>query len=69
MASTFFKHGVGRGGTFDPLWFWFENFFIDLQNRKKGAPAPTDIDLFKYGKDVSSKMWLAVVYRTFGAAF
>ena len=25
-----------------------------------GAQPPPDIDLFKYGQDVSSKIWLAV---------
>jgi len=43
-----------------PVWFWIDYFFIYLRNHKMGAQPPPDIDLFKYGQDVSSKIWLAV---------
>lgn len=39
-----------------PLWFWYEYFFL-FKNR---GPADA-FEAFKYGQDVASKVWLAVV--------
>ena len=41
-----------------PCWFWFEYF--GLYRYDSGAHKP-DWDSFKYGQDVSSKVWLALV--------
>lgn len=43
-----------------PMWFWLDYFFIYLRNHKMGDEPPPDIDLFKYGHDISSKIWIAV---------
>lgn len=43
-----------------PMWFWLDYFFIYLRNHKMGDEPPPDIDLFKYGQDISSKIWIAV---------
>ena len=51
-----------------PCWFWFEYFFLyryDPQTIPGGTHKPdwhkADWDNFKYGQEVSSKVWLALV--------
>lgn len=39
-----------------PLWFWFEYFYL----YKPFAPAGT-FEAFKYGQDISAKIWAAIV--------
>ena len=41
-----------------PAWFWFEYFFVF---RRVSDPAPDDFEKLKYGQDLASKIWLAVV--------
>jgi hypothetical protein len=46
-----------------PCWFWFEYFFLYRYDPKilpNGDDKP-DWDDFKYGQEVSSKIWLALV--------
>jgi hypothetical protein len=43
-----------------PIWFWYEYFFVYKPPKKDEAPR-TDFESFKYGQDVSSKIWIAVV--------
>jgi hypothetical protein len=46
-----------------PCWFWFEYFFLyryDKETLPNGDKKP-DWDNFKYGQEVSSKVWLALV--------
>jgi hypothetical protein len=40
-----------------PLWFWFEYYFL----YKKLGPSRPSMDEYKYGVEVSSKIWLALV--------
>jgi hypothetical protein len=42
-----------------PIWFWFEYFFI--YKPQSNAPPKNDFDSFKYGQDLSSKIWISVV--------
>jgi hypothetical protein len=49
------KIGVLLGWTvIPPCWFWIEYFGIYTEKK------PGDFDRFKYGQDISSKVWLAV---------
>jgi hypothetical protein len=41
-----------------PAWFWFEYFFLF---KRVTNPAPDDFEKLKYGQDLASKIWLAVV--------
>jgi hypothetical protein len=41
-----------------PLYFWMEYFW--LYKPTLAAAAASDLELFKYGQDVSSKIWIAV---------
>ena len=46
-----------------PVWFWFEYFFLyryDPLILPNGDAKP-DWDNFKYGQDLSAKIWLALV--------
>jgi hypothetical protein len=46
-----------------PVWFWFEYFFLyryDPLTLPNGDAKP-DWDNFKYGQDLSAKIWLALV--------
>ena len=46
-----------------PVWFWFEYFFLyryDALTLPNGD-AKADWDSFKYGQDLSAKIWLALV--------
>ena len=43
---------------FPPAWLWFEYFFVF---RRVSDPAPDDFEKLKYGQDLASKIWLAVV--------
>ena len=47
-----------------PIWFWYEYFFIYRKGHADGTQPP-DFDMFKYGQDVSAKIWLAVVAALF----
>jgi hypothetical protein len=42
-----------------PIWFWFEYFFDYLRKWEPGHEPPPDFDVFKYGQDVSLRVWLA----------
>ena len=41
-----------------PVWFWLEYFGVYTHGR---AGDPDDLDSFKYGQDISSKIWLATI--------
>jgi hypothetical protein len=44
-----------------PIYFWFEFYFWYKPQFKDTAKKPDDFDMFKYGQEVSAKIWLAVV--------
>jgi hypothetical protein len=52
--------GGHRGGLAraPPLYFWMEYFW--LYKPTFAAAAASDLELFKYGQDVLSKIWIAV---------
>jgi hypothetical protein len=39
-----------------PIWFFFEYFYLFRQHGKPGC-----IDTFKYGQELASRIWLALV--------
>jgi hypothetical protein len=39
-----------------PIYFWIEYFWL---YKKSTAPGKPDLETFKYGQDVSSKIWIA----------
>ena len=41
-----------------PVWFWLQYFGVYTYGR---ASDPDDLDSFKYGQDISSKIWLAAI--------
>ena len=48
-----------------PTWFWYEYWFIYLKDYHSDETAPENFELFKYGQDLSAKIWLAIVSSTF----
>jgi len=42
-----------------PVYFWYEYFYV--YGRTRNAAARADLESFKYGQDVASKIWIAVV--------
>lgn len=42
-----------------PVWLWYEYWFLYLKDHRPGHPLPMDLELFKYGQDLSAKMWIA----------
>jgi hypothetical protein len=44
-----------------PLYFWAEFYFYYKPRLTDPSKKPDDFDLFKYGQEVSSKIWLAVI--------
>jgi hypothetical protein len=44
-----------------PIYFWAEFYAIYKPKLKDKTKTPDDFDLFKYGQDVSAKIWLAVI--------
>jgi len=44
-----------------PIWFWYEYWFIYLKGYHSDETVPENFELFKYGQDVSAKIWLAIV--------
>jgi hypothetical protein len=48
-----------------PIWFWYEYWFIYLKGHRFEDRVPENFELFKYGQDVSAKIWLAIVSATF----
>jgi hypothetical protein len=42
-----------------PIWFWVEYFFVDWKSAVEGSGSE-QLERFKYGQDISSKIWLAV---------
>jgi hypothetical protein len=48
-----------------PIWFWCEYWFIYLKGQRFEDRAPENFELFKYGQDISAKIWLAIVSATF----
>jgi hypothetical protein len=42
-----------------PVWLWYEYWFLYLKDHRPGLPLPADLELFKYGQDLSAKMWIA----------
>lgn len=45
-----------------PVWFWIEYFYVNWSNYLswKGKSDAEKFERFKYGQDISSKIWLAV---------
>ena len=39
-----------------PIYFWFEYFYLYKNSTAANKP---DLETFKYGQDVSSKIWIA----------
>jgi hypothetical protein len=48
-----------------PIWFWYEYWFIYLKGHRFEDRAPENLELFKYGQDLSAKIWLAILSATF----
>ena len=48
-----------------PTWFWYEYWFIYLKDYHSDETAPENFELFKYGQDLSAKIWLAIVSPAF----
>jgi len=48
-----------------PTWFWYEYWFIYLKDYHSDETVPANFELFKYGQDLSAKIWLAIVSSTF----
>jgi hypothetical protein len=48
-----------------PVWFWYEYFFL----YKKANHSPEEFDQYKFGIDLSSKIWLALVTVLLGLYF
>lgn len=48
-----------------PTWFWYEYWFIYLKDYHSDETAPENFELFKYGQDLSAKIWLAIVSSAF----
>jgi hypothetical protein len=42
-----------------PIYFWFEYWFVYLGDHRPGHKTPDDLELFKYGQELSARMWLA----------
>jgi hypothetical protein len=42
-----------------PVWFWLEYYYV--YKPPKDARPRDDFESFKYGQDISSKIWLSVV--------
>jgi len=51
---------VGFWTLVPPIWFWFEYFWVRprLPSPPPAGKGPT-FEEFKYGQDVSSKLWIA----------
>jgi hypothetical protein len=52
-----------------PCWFWYEYWFIYLKNHRPQHELPADLELFKYGQDLSAKIWLAGTSAMFALYF
>ena len=52
-----------------PTWFWYEYWFIYLKDYHSDETVPENFELFKYGQDLSAKIWLAIVSSTFAIFF
>src|ERR1700733_6039223 len=48
-----------------PVWFWYEYFFL----QKDTIHSPDEFDKYKFGIDLSSKIWLARVRFLLGLYF
>jgi hypothetical protein len=48
-----------------PIWFWYEYWFIYLKDYHSDRIVPENFELFKYGQDVSAKIWLSIVSSAF----
>jgi hypothetical protein len=48
-----------------PIWFWYEYWYMYLADYRPGHKTPDDLELFKYGQDVSSKIWVAAASSMF----
>jgi hypothetical protein len=42
-----------------PIWFWYEYFFMPWDETGRGSQSE-NLERFKYGQDISSKIWIAV---------
>jgi hypothetical protein len=47
-----------------PVWFWIEYFYIYLRSHPRD-----DLEEFKYGQDIASKIWIGLVTALFGLYF
>jgi hypothetical protein len=53
-----------------PVWFWFEFYFLyQPLTRDPTRPFKIGWDQYKFGVDVSSKIWLALVTALLGLYF
>ena len=61
LASLFLACSRGEAGwlLLPPVYFWYEYFYV--YGRTRNAAARADLESFKYGQDVASKIWIAVV--------